>query len=339
MAVSPPPRPQRPPFSSIWTQMYPPSPPFTEKHLPDLGGKVYVVTGASGGVGKEVARILYSKNAKVFIAARNEKKATAAIADIQATCPKSKGSLVFQHLDLADLATIKGSAESITSQEKRIHVLFNNAAVQALENDAPKTAQGHEIHFGVNVLGNFLFAKCLTPTLVQSAKTEPAGSVRMVWVSSLGLEMVGEMSHGITLDYLKYWPTCKPLERYGISKAGNWLYAVEFARRYKADGVVSVPCNPGHLRSDLYRNGGFLFRTIINTFIAYPSKYGAYTEVFSGLSPSLTINDTGKWVVPWGRVHPLREDLHVAAKPVTEGGNGHSKAFWDWSEDQVKEFL
>ncbi|KAF1352013.1 hypothetical protein BDV97DRAFT_397069 [Delphinella strobiligena] len=57
-----PPRPPKPPFSSIWTQMYPPS-PFKEKDIPDLDGKVYVVTGSNTGVGKQVAQILYSKNA------------------------------------------------------------------------------------------------------------------------------------------------------------------------------------------------------------------------------------------------------------------------------------
>ncbi|KAG9697835.1 hypothetical protein KCU95_g3346, partial [Aureobasidium melanogenum] len=320
--------------------MYPPSPTFTEKNVPDLTGKVYVVTGSNTGVGKQVAQILYSKNAKVYIAARSEEKARQAISDIEAAWPNSKGTLRFQHLDLADLSGIKRSAEAIMSRESKIHVLFNNAGVQALNPDGPtKTAQGHEIHMGVNIIGTFLFTKLLTPTLVETAKTEEPNTVRVVWVSSLGLEMVGEKSYGITLDYLKYWPSCTPLERYGISKAGNWLFAVEFAQRYKADGVVSVPCNPGHLRSDLYRDGGTIFKAIINTFVAYPSVYGAYTELYSGLSPDITLKKSGDWVVPWGRLHPLREDLLEATKSVSEGGNGHAKAFWEWTEEQVKDFV
>lgn len=157
------------------------------------------------------------------------------------------------------------------------------------------TAQGYEIHLGVNIIGTFLFTKLLTPTLVATAKTELPDAVRVIWVSSLGTEMVGEESYGISLDYLNYYPTKKPLERYGISKAGNWLHAVEFARRYEADGVVSIPCNPGHLRSDLYRDGGTLFRMFLNTFIAYPSINGAYTELFAGLSPTITMKETGAW--------------------------------------------
>ena len=148
---------------------------------------------------------------------------------------------------------------------------------------------------GVNVIGTFLFTKLLTPTLVATAKTEPPNTVRVVWVSSLGTEIVGEKSYGISLDYLNYWPALKPLERYGISKAGNWLHGVEFAKRYQADGVVSIPCNPGHLRSDLYRDSGTLFKTVLNTLVAFPPINGAYTEIFAGLSPTITIKETGDW--------------------------------------------
>ncbi len=291
-----PPKPPKLPWSSFLTQMYPPKPAFTEKNVPDLSGKVYIVTGSNTGVGKEVAQILYSKNAKVYMAARSEDKAERAIADIQKAWPQSKGLLIFLHLDLADLSTIKPAVERFTARESKLHVLFNNAAVQALNDDGlVKTAQGYEWHFGVNVMGPFLFTKILTPTLVATAKSEPANTVRVVWVCSLGTEVTGEKSHGITLDYLNYWPSLSPLERYGVTKAGNWLHGVEFAKRYEADGVISVPCNPGHLRSDLYRDGGCLFKAVLNTLVLFPPIYGAYTEIYSGLSPTIAMKDTGKW--------------------------------------------
>lgn len=314
-------RPPKPCLSSLFTQFFPPTPKFTEKNIEDQSGKVclrttnirgqrltwphwlifmrqvFIVTGSNTGVGKEIAQILYSKNATVYIATRSEEKAQKAIEDIKKAWPKSKGTLIYQHLDLADLITIKPAVEKFKQHNNKLHGLFNNAAVQALTATPPNnvTAQGHEIHLGVNAFGNFLFAKLLTPILVATAKMEPPNTVRVVWVSSLGLEMAGEEHYGITTDYLKYWPQIPPLRRYGISKAANWLYAVEFANRYKADGVVSVPCNPGHLRSDLYRDGSFLFRSAINMFIAYPSIYGAYTELYSAFSPEITIEDTGCW--------------------------------------------
>lgn len=267
----------------------------------NCANQVYIVTGSNTGVGKEVANILYSKNAKVYMAARSEDKASKAMGDIKKAWPKSTGSLVFQRLDLADLSTIKASAEQF--KEPKLHGLINNAAVQALKAEPPNnvTVQGYEIHMGVNVLGTFLFTKLLTPKLVETAKSEPPNTVRIVWVSSMGLEVVGEKDYGLTPEYLKYWPKLSPLERYGISKAGNWLYAVEFARRYKAEGVVSVPCNPGHLRSDLYRDAGTIFSTLLHTFITYPPIYGAYTELFSALSPKLTMANNAAW----GKYRPV----------------------------------
>jgi NAD(P)-dependent dehydrogenase (short-subunit alcohol dehydrogenase family) len=322
---------------------------------------VYIVTGSNTGVGKELAQILYSKNAKVYIAARSEEKANRAIAELRQAWPKSTGDLVFLHLDLADFNQIKSAAKQFAAKETKLHVLFNNAAVQALGDSEgqTKTAQGHELHLGVNVLGVFLLTRLLTPILAATAKAEPAGTVRVVWVSSMGTEAVGEKGRGISEDYLSYWPSLMPLERYGVSKAGAWLHGAEFARRHAADGIVSVPCNPGHLRSDLYRESGWLFKAAISP-VLYPPKFGAYTELFCGLSPAITAGDSGKWgelfpvsvslfsemrktncgasVIPWGRLYPIRKDLQDATKTEAEGGNDHARKFWEWSEEQTREY-
>ena len=68
----------------------------------------------------------------------------------------------------------------------------------------------------------------------------------------------------------KYWPSLFPLERDGVPNAGNWLRGVEFAKRYEADGVVSVPYNPGHLRSDLYRHGRWIYKAVLKTLLQLP---------------------------------------------------------------------
>ncbi|KAI1125430.1 hypothetical protein F5Y10DRAFT_284294 [Nemania abortiva] len=336
-------RPLKPPgmaWSSMLTQSFPPKPDFTENDLQDLSSKVYVVTGSNTGIGKELAKILFSKNAKVYIAARSEEKASRAIREIQNAFPQSKGELTFLHLDLSDLSTIKRSADEFTSREDKLHVLFNNAGVQSTKDATgnQKTAQGYEVHFGVNVLGTFLFTKLLTPTLIATARSQGHGTCRVVWVSSMGAEMLGEKSHGLTTNYLDYWPSLPALERYGLSKAGNWLHGAEFAKRHRVDGVISVSCNPGHLQTDLYRDAGKVLKTILSAVVLHPAKYGAYTELFAGLSPTITIEQTGAWVVPWGRVYPIRPDLMDATRSTAEGGNGHSREFWDWTEEQVKAF-
>lgn len=95
------------------------------------------------------------------------------------------------------------------------------------------------------------------------------------------------------LDYKKSQPPA--LIRYTISKAGNYLHGVEYAKRYKADGVVSVALSPGNLDSDLYREQGAIFGFILRHTLLYPSVFGAYTEIFAGLSPEVTLERSGEW--------------------------------------------
>jgi retinol dehydrogenase-12 len=230
------------------------------------------------------------------MAARPGPKASAAMKSIKEAVPKSAGALISLSLDLADLAAVRKAAQEFLSLEDRLHGLINNAAVQALndKDGKEKTVQGHEIHLGVNVLAPFLFTRLLCGVLTATAGRERPGAVRVVWVSSMGTETIGEKGKGISQDYVDYWPLMSTLERYGLSKAGNWLYGVEFARRYTADGILSFPVNPGHLSSDLYREGGSLFKFALKA-VLYPPIYGAYVELFAALSPALTLQDSGSW--------------------------------------------
>ncbi len=69
------------------------------------------------------------RNAKVYIAARSEDKAKAAIEEIKIRVPNSKGQIIFLRLDLGDLTTIKSSAEEFLRGNERLDVLWNNAGV------------------------------------------------------------------------------------------------------------------------------------------------------------------------------------------------------------------
>ncbi|KAK8074222.1 hypothetical protein PG994_005121 [Apiospora phragmitis] len=311
------------------SQLFPPKPRFTEKDLPDLDGKVYFITGANTGVGKELARMLYSKNAKVYIAARSEEKALRAIKDIKQASSGSTGKLVFIQLDLADLSTIKDSAQTFLEQESQLHVLFNNAG-------------GYEPQLGVNNVGTFLLTQLLTPLLAATAKREPQpGTVRVVWVSSSAAEAPPSPTGGVPLDNLDYHKPLGWFPQYCISKAGNYLHGAEYAARHgSSDGILSLSLNPGNLDSELWRNQGFVARTFLQWFILHPPVFGAYTELYAGLSPEVTLEQhSGGWVVPWGRSMRIRKDLQEAARTKEEGGTGVAKGFWEWSERQVERYL
>ncbi|KAJ5152786.1 estradiol 17 beta-dehydrogenase [Penicillium canariense] len=102
-----------PPLSHFWGHFFPPKPTFTEANLSvDLYGKVYVITGANSGIGKDIARLLYAKNAKVYVLCRSENKALKAIQDMEKAFPDSNGALIFIACDLADLKNVKTAADA-----------------------------------------------------------------------------------------------------------------------------------------------------------------------------------------------------------------------------------
>jgi retinol dehydrogenase-12 len=227
-------------MGNTYSQMFPPAAVFTEASTGDLTGKVYIVTGASAGVGRELARLLYSRNGTVYIAARSSERAAAAISWIQAEQPKSQGALHFLELELGDLTTIKASAEAFLARESRLDVLFNNAGVM-VPPQGSTTAQGYEMQLGTNCVGPFLFTKLLTPLLVETARTSDTAAVRVIWVSSSAATM-GAPTGGVDMNNLDYKVDKGKGTKYSVSKGGNVLHALEFQRRYKDSGVVSVVC-------------------------------------------------------------------------------------------------
>lgn len=99
--------------------------------------------------------------------------------------------------------------------------------------------QGHELQLGVNNLGPFLFTKLLTPLLIETAKSAPKGSVRVVWVSSSAAKNFAPQG-GVELGNIDYQKDKGTWFKYGTSKAGNIFQGKEFARRYRDSGVISV---------------------------------------------------------------------------------------------------
>ena len=216
---------------------FPPAPSFTETSLPNLKGKVYIVTGATAGVGKELSRLLYSRNATVYLGTRSPEKTSAVISWIRERHPSSKGKLVHLHLVLNDLDGIKSSADAFLAQETRLDILFNNAGIMRSTKGAATTKQGYEEHLGVNCIAPFLLTKLLTPLLLATAKKEEnKGSVRVVWVASIAASMAAP----IDMQNVDFEKEISEGGKYVVSKGGNVLHAVEYRRRYAGEGVVSV---------------------------------------------------------------------------------------------------
>ncbi|KAF5315260.1 hypothetical protein D9619_006955 [Psilocybe cf. subviscida] len=181
---------------SLWTQSFPPKSKFTPDDIPDLSGKVIIVTGANTGIGKETAKALLAHNAKVYIAARSAEKAAQAIADLKT---ETNREAIFLKLDLGDLKSVKEAAQEFNSKEQELHVLFNNAGVMTPPIDN-LTAQGYDLQFGTNVLGHFYFTKLLIPALLAGAKSTQDGKARVVNTSSSASEFIKTINFNTLKD-------------------------------------------------------------------------------------------------------------------------------------------
>ncbi|KAF3916123.1 hypothetical protein AA313_de0201881 [Arthrobotrys entomopaga] len=319
----------------ILSEGFPPKPQFEEKDVPDLSGRVYMVTGGAGGIGLELAKILYSKNAKVYIVGRSEANGTTAVNLIKNEYPKSDGGIEFLRLDLSDLTTIKPAVEKFLRKEKRLDSVVHNAGVMAAPIDW-RTAQGWDIQLGTNVLGPFVLQRHLQPILTDTAKFAPKDSVRVVFLSSIsahvappgGVDYASLESKG-TLKLSMFAGVDSSL-RYAQSKCANILMAKAYAQKFKDTGVIAVAPNPGNLKTDLTRHNpiaGFLM-----SFILYPPRYGALTELYSVASPEIDQSKNGSVIVPWGRIGPIRHDI------IENCEKGGAIKFWDWLEEHTQGF-
>ena len=318
-------------MAAYYGQLFPSSPTFTEKDLPGLTNKVFMVTGGNAGLGFELVKILYWKGATVYMASRSQEKAEKAIKSIQATSTTTSGQIKYLHLDYNDLSTVKRSAEEYGAQEDRLDVLWNNAGVGIVPNDS-KSKQGHVQQMGTNCYGPFLFTRLLLPKLQAAAQAAPKNSVRIVWTSSIIVDTSAPKGGVITTALAR--PSSDQAHHYAVSKAGNWLLASEFARRYGKDGIVSATQNPGQLRTQIWDGAPKLARKVMS-LVLHPALFGAYTALWCGLSPDITIADGGRYAIPWGHWHPSpRKDILASLNTEKEGGTGEAARFWDWC-DQI----
>ncbi|KAL7935439.1 hypothetical protein V8C35DRAFT_299466 [Trichoderma chlorosporum] len=325
-------------IGNILTQGWPPKPTFTENELGDLSGKVLMVTGGYSGVGYQLAKILYAKNGVVYIAGRREDAGQDAIKTIKEAHPDSRGRLEFLYLDLADLTSIKASANDFLARETRLDVLWNNAGIMKLPKGSPnKSKQDYEIMLAVNCLGPFLFTKLLHPLLESTAKSSPAGSVRVVWLGSLMIQLSAPKG-GIDLDNLDFKEKFPDeMVRYSISKTGNLFIGSEWAQRDAANGILHVTANPGNLKTPLQRNMSAV-EVYAMALLLHDPIYGAYTELFSGLSPDVKPEHSGRFIIPWGRFGKTRPDIDANLASNQGGEPSKATKFFEYCETQTNAY-
>ncbi|CAD6440451.1 b86a53f4-b5a4-4f7b-9b49-e6b352e90a27 [Sclerotinia trifoliorum] len=219
-------------------------------------------------------------------------------------------------------------------RESKLDVLWNNAGVSRPPLGSV-SRQGFEFMMATNCLGPLLFTQLLLLCLKTTAKASSPGSVRVVWTSSQYVDLQSPKG-GIIMSEVKT-ATKDKAKSYGASKIGNWFWGSEMARKVGQHGIVSIIQNPGNLKTNLMRHAKWMYSTVYP--ILHMAKMGAFTELFAGLSPEISMEHNRGYVIPWGRIHDApRKDLLVSLKSVEEGGNGRAEEFWNWCEKQIAKY-
>ncbi|KAE8449159.1 hypothetical protein EG329_008543 [Mollisiaceae sp. DMI_Dod_QoI] len=336
---------KNPPISTL-SQFIPPWPPkFTDKDLPSLAGKVYIVTGAASGIGYHLTKILYLKGATVYIAARSQARCDGAVEQLHSETKSISGMhgrLGTMVVDLSDLNTIRPGVESFLKKETRLDVLVNNAAVMSAPLGS-KDKQGNDLEVGTNCLGPYLLTLLLEP-IITSTSTQPntpAGSVRIIWVVSIlqgqlhkdGMQFESDGTPKILTKFMA---------NYMQSKVGIAWIAGLFADRLGEKGVLSVCVHPGLMATELQRHQPWFLRSVVRTtmkFVYKPPINGAYTLLYAAFSPEVTMEDNGGYCMAWGRKCDLPDEILLAKKSVADGGSGSEKKFLDYCNKQLSKFL
>jgi NAD(P)-dependent dehydrogenase (short-subunit alcohol dehydrogenase family) len=298
-----------------------------------LNDKVFVITGATTGIGLESAKALAKGGATVVLTARTEKKGAKAIETVQEYLQEGglqNNKIYTVQLDLDDLDNVKTFPTRY--QQKlgagtKIDVLMNNAGVMAIP-DLQLTKDGYERTFQSNHLGHFVLTAKLVPYLKSDA--------RVINVSSLAYQIAGK---GLDLDNLNGEKQYSPWGSYGQSKLENILFSQELQRRADAAGIpmTVTSLHPGGVNTDLARNmmGGEdawyekkskgptnawekVLQSTINKALLTPEE-GAATQVF------LAIADTEEK----GRFY---SDLKPQKLPAFALDDKMAKALWERSE-------
>jgi retinol dehydrogenase 12 len=247
----------------------------------DLDGRTFLITGANTGIGRETARALAGRGARLYLAVRSEERGRQAIEEIAAQT--GNRNLELLSLDLGDLDSVRRCAEAFLATGEPLHVLINNAGLAGARG---RTASGFEMAFGTNHVGPFLLTALLLDRLRSSA---PARIVNVASIAHYN-------APGIDWDAVRR-PTRSftGMREYSVSKLANVLHARELARRLEGGGVTTYSLHPGTIASDIWRRVPWPLRPLMKRRMRTPEQ-GAQTSIYCATSDELTGQTGGYYV-------------------------------------------
>lgn len=310
--------------------------------IPDLTGKVALVTGGNSGLGYISCLELARKNAKVYMACRNKSKAEEAIKKIKealkSSTPSSNSDIPFIEFipwDLSVLSSGKSAAEIFLSKENRLDILLNNAGIMATPYEL--SPEGIELQ-ACNGIGHFALTIPLLPIL-KKTDLMPNSQVRIVNLSSIAHQTAHynpdfSSLTGLNRDYSSTWI------RYSNSKLSNILFNNELQKRLLQDtNIHCIAVHPGVVDTDLFKSMGESY-PLLKPFISMKSIFrgtlfispekGAVTQLYAATSPEITEKKLkGCYLVPYGQVA-------TPTKLAQDSDGKLSLQFWNLCETLVE---
>jgi NAD(P)-dependent dehydrogenase (short-subunit alcohol dehydrogenase family) len=203
--------------------------------MTSIAGKTILITGATDGLGKEVAKRALHAGAIVLIHGRNKPKGERVVTEL--INETNKDTIQYYNANLSSLQEVKDLSQNITSDHDKIDVLINNAAIGGgpkggAERDL--SADGFELRFAVNHLAHFLLTQNLLSILKRSAPS------RIVHVSSIGQMPIDFDDIMMGKKFDSYTAYCR-------SKLAQILYGFELAEKLEGTQVTVNSLHPATL--------------------------------------------------------------------------------------------
>ncbi len=220
-----------------------------------MSKRVFLVTGATSGIGKALAFDLAKTGETVLLTARDQERRNMVHEEIMSEIQNPNVELL--SCDLSSFGSIKNFAAFVKSKYPKIDVLINNAAV--VKRERTVSIDGHEMMFATNHLGPFL----LTNLLLDSLKASGSARILNITAPSSTKPNFEDLDSKESFNYLNV---------FGATKMMNLLFTFELARRLEGTGVTANAIHPGLARTHLMKESNFFIRWMLQLISAPPRR-------------------------------------------------------------------